>query len=422
MISLSLLVTVTLAAQPAVIEISGANFRPMPLALPAATANDPLARSKLSEFDAALQYDLAACGLFTLLDRKSFLANSKEGLTAGTITFSNWVNVGAEALAKTQLTSSGNMLRGELRLFSVATGREELKYSLQLAPNEPRRIAHALANAVYKHFTKETGPFETKISFSRKTSGGKDIYLAGWDGQGAQVVASGGINLLPAVAPDGQTVAFTTYRRGKPEIFAARPGGQATAVVSAGRMATGVAYSPNGKQIAYSLADGESAQLYVANADGSNARQLTNTPYFINSSPTWSPDNARIAFVSNRGGSPQIYVMDAAGGEAKRLTFKGNYNQTPDWSPRGDLIVFTARDERNAFDLFTVNVENGKVTRLTQDQQNNEEPSFSPNGRLILFASTRNGGSQLFVMTADGNNQMALPTDKGTYGTPDWGP
>jgi len=114
--------------------------------------------------------------------------------------------------------------------------------------------------------------------------------------------------------------------------------------------------------------------------------------------------------------------MNADGSSPRRLTFQGNYNQTPDWSPRGDLIAFTARDERNAFDLFTVNVDTGKITRLTQDQANNEEPSFSPNGRLILFTSTRNGGNQLFVMTADGNNPVALPMEKGQYLTPDWAP
>jgi TolB protein len=40
----------------------------------------------------------------------------------------------------------------------------------------------------------------------------------------------------------------------------------------------------------------------------------------------------------------------------------------------------------------------------------------------VLFTSTRNGGSQLFVMTADGNNQVALPgQEKTTLLTPDWG-
>lgn len=409
-------------AQAPVIEISGANYRPMPVAVTVPLTQDDGARKSLPEFDDALMFDLKACGLFTVLDRKSFLADAKEGITAGSITFANWTNVGADALVKTQISSDGATLRGDLRLFTVASGREELKASESVSASDPRKLAHKLSNAVYKFFTKETGPFETRITWVRKTAGGKDVCVSDWDGRGAIAVATGGINLLPTLA-DPNTVAYTSYKKGKPDLYVQKVGGAAVSLVSAGRMATGVAFSPNGKQIAYALADGESAQIFVSAADGSNPRQVTNTPFFINTSPSWSPDGKRLAFISNRGGSPQVYLMAADGGEAKRLTFQGNYNQTPDWSPRGDLIAFTARDERNAFDLFTVNVDSGKVQRLTQDQGNNEEPTFSPNGRLIMFTSTRGAGQpQLFVMTADGNNQVMLPTEKGSYSTPDWGP
>lgn len=421
--AIAVLLPALAAAKPPVIEISGANFRPMPIAVPAPLAQDAEANARAAEFDQAFLFDLTAAGLFQVLDRRSYLARPNEGVTAGTIDFASWTNVGAESLVKVQLSSSGGQLKGELRLFTVATGREDLRDSREVPAGNARRLAHALANTLYKFFTRETGPFESHIAFVRKTAQGKDVYLADWDGKAAQPVGAGGLNVLPAIRPDGKTVAFTSFRKGKPDIYTAQPGEAPRPIVQTGRMATGVAYSPDGRRIAYSLADGESAQIWVANADGSSPKQLTQTPFFINSSPTWSPDGKRIAFVSNRGGSPQIYVMNADGsGEAKRLTFQGNYNQTPDWSPRGDLIAFTARDERNAFDLFTVNVETGKITRLTQDQGNNEEPVFSPNGRLILFSSTRNGSPQLFVMTSEGNNQVALPMEKGSYTTPDWGP
>lgn len=406
--------------QAPVLEISGATFKPMPVALPQAQATDDKAKGSVSEFDSALLFDFSACGLFQVLDRKGYLADSKEGFTASAINFSNWQNVGADALVKTQLSMEGDQLKGELRLFTVASGREELKASESMAAKDARRLAHKLANAVYKHFTRETGPFESRLTWVRKTGQGKDVYVSDWDGKNAFAVASGGINTLPSLGPGG-VVGFTSFKKGKPDIWVSRGGGAAEPLVVSGRMATGIAFSPDGKRIAYSLADGESAQIYVANADGSNAKQLTNSPFFINTSPSWSPDSKRLAFVSNRGGTPQVYVMGAEGGEAKRLTFQGNYNQTPDWSPRGDLIAFTARDERNAFDLFTVNVESGKVTRLTQDQGNNEEPTFSPNGRLIIFSSTRNGSAQLYVMTFDGNNQVVLPIERGNYTTPAWG-
>jgi TolB protein len=419
--AVALFVSASALAQGTTIEISGANFRPMPVAVPAPLPQDDGAKKLAAEVDGALLFDLQACGLFQVLDRKSYLGAEKEGITASSITFPNWTNVGAETLVKVQLSIDGDTLRGDLRLFQVAAGREDLKVSEAVPSKEARRLAHKLANAVYKHFTKETGPFETKIAYVRKTAGGKDVYLADWDGKNAAAVSTGNINVLPSVAPD-RSVAFTSYRRGKPELFLGRPGAEPTPLVANGRMVSGVDFSPDGRRIAYSVADGEAAEIWVSNADGSSPVKVTDTKYFLNSSPSWSPDGKRLAFVSNRGGSPQIYLMNADGSDPKRLTFQGNYNQTPAWSPRGDLIAFTARDERNAFDLFSVEVATGKVKRLTQDAKNNEEPSFSPNGRLILFTSTRLGSKSLFVMTFDGNNQIALPLDKGEYTTADWGP
>src|SRR5678815_1741914 len=106
-----------------------------------------------------------------------------------------------------------------------------------------------------------------------------------------------------------------------------RPGGAPVSLVNTGAMATGVAFSPDGRRIAYSMAQGEGAQLFVADAGGGNPQPLTDTPYFINSSPTWSPDGKRLAFVSNRAGTPQIYVLTVANPkDVRRLSFQGNYN------------------------------------------------------------------------------------------------
>jgi TolB protein len=409
------------AAQAPVIEISGANFRPLPLAVAAPLVQGEAVRQPASAVDEALLYDLRASGLFQVLDRAGFLADPKEGVTAGSIKFPRWADIGAESLVKYQVALVEGELRGEARVFNVGSGREELKTEQRASATEPRRLAHLLADAIYRHFTREPGPFLARITYVRKSGAGKDVWLADWDGHNARPLTQGDINLLPALGPAGQ-VGFTSYMKGRPELYIRSAGGELLRLkVPAGQMATGVSFSPDGKRIAYALAEGDSSQIWVANADGSDPRQLTDTRFGLNTSPTWSPDGKRIAFVSNRGGSPQVYVMGADGSGVRRLTFQGNYNQTPDWSPRGDLIAFTARDERNAFDLFTVNVETGKITRLTQDQGNNEEPAFSPNGRLILFTSTRNGASQLFVMTADGNNQVPLPVEeKGSYQTPDW--
>ena len=403
------------------VEISGANFRPLPLAYPAAMAqgaSDAVAR----DLDDALLFDFTSAGIFQVLDRASFLSPASEGVELGSIKFANWSNVGAELLFKVQVAETGGgAVRADLRAYNVVAGTEQFKLSESGQSANVRRVAHVLADRVYEKLTGEPGPFRSRIAWVRKVGSNKDVYVADWDGKNAKRITAGGLNLLPALHPDGETVAFTSYMRGKPDLYAQRPGVAPKLLENRGQMATGVAYSPDGKHMAYSLATGESAQIVVALADGSSPKAVTNTPAYINSSPSWSPDGQRIAFVSNRAGSPQVYVMNWDGSGVRRLTFQGTYNQTPDWSPRGDLVVFTARDERNAFDIFTIHVETGKIARVTQGQGNNEEASFSPNGRLLLFTSNRTGARELWISTLDGEQQRKLPMEKGDFTTPDWG-
>lgn len=417
-LSFALCLSTVVRAQQTVIEISKANFRPMPLAIAAPNVQGEALREAAAEFDNTLLYDFTACGLFQVLDRKSFLADAKEGVTAASIAFPRWSDIGAESLIKTQLSAEGDLLRAELRLFAVGTAREDLKVSDTSRLSDARRLAHRLANAVYRFYTRETGPFESRIAFSKKSPGGRNVYVADWDGRNAISISGTGVNVLPALIPGG--VVFTSYRQKKPFLFVAHGAAEPQLLLAKGSMVTGAALSPDRRKLAVSVSDGEAAEIYIANADGSDPVNITNSRYFLNTSPTWSPDSKRLAFVSNRGGSPQLYVMGIDGSKVTRLTFQGNYNTTPAWSPRGDIIAFTARDERNAFDLFTVNVDSGKITRLTQDAGNNEEPAFSPTGRLVLFASTRTGTRQLHVMTSSGDNQVALPMEKGDYTTPDW--
>jgi TolB protein len=420
--ALLLLLPVLAHAQKTVIEISGANFRPMPIAAPPPLVADDGTRRVQGEFDAALMFDLSACGLFQVLDRKGYLAPTLEGATVAAISFSRWSDVGAESLVKTQLALEGETVRGELHFFNVGAGREDYKVAEAVPARDVRRLAHKLVGGLYRFLTHETGPFESRIAYSLRTPpDNRDVWVADWDGHRAVKVTQGNVNVIPALIP-GDGVAFTSYRQRRPWLYSVKGTGEPTLLIGRGAMVTGAAFSADGRRVAVSISEGENAEIYAAAADGSGLARLTDTRFFLNTSPTWSPDGKRLAFVSNRGGNPQIYVMNADGTQVKRLTFQGTYNTTPSWSPRGDLIAFTARDERNAFDLFTVNVETGKVLRLTQDASNNEEPVFSPNGRLILFTSTRGGTRHLHVMTADGNNQLPLPIERGDYATPDWGP
>ena len=328
LLSLVLLPLAALAQTP-VIQISGANFRPVPLALPAPLVQGEAAKSSQA-VDEALQFDLRACGLFQVLDRESFLADPKEGVAAGSINFARWADVGAESLVKYSVAQDGSELRAELRVFNVGSGREDFKTAQSAPAAQPSLLAHKIADAIYRNYTHEPSPFLSRIAYVRKSGGNKDVWTSDWDGRNAKQLTKGGINVLPALGPEG-LVGFTSYQQGKPDIYIQRPGADTVRLKTPeGEMATGIAFSPDGKRIAYALADGESAQIWVAGTDGENAKQITDTRFGINTSPAWSPDGKRLAFVSNRGGSPQVYVMGVDGSAVRRLTFQGNYNQTPE--------------------------------------------------------------------------------------------
>ena len=82
------------------------------------------------------------------------------------------------------------------------------------------------------------------------------------------------------------------------------------------------------------------SEVFVANADGSNPRNLTNHPSF-EGWPAWSPDSRQIAFAGNRNSSYQIFVMKADGSDVRLVANTEGRATAPKWSPDGQALVFT---------------------------------------------------------------------------------
>src|SRR5579864_7688888 len=103
--------------------------------------------------------------------------------------------------------------------------------------------------------------------------------------------------------------------------------------------------SPDGTQVAFSVQtvdldkNTKPTQVYVAPVQGGAPRQLT-VEGSTNERPRWSPDSKQIFFVSNRSGSSQVWVMNADGSNAHQVTRIAAEAQGILVSPDGKKIVF----------------------------------------------------------------------------------
>lgn len=86
-------------------------------------------------------------------------------------------------------------------------------------------------------------------------------------------------------------------------------------------------------------------ELYVANADGSEARQVT----YLNAAtfaPYWHPNQKRILFSSNygdpKGREFDIWAIDESGANLERITYAGGFDGFPMFSPDGKLLAFSS--------------------------------------------------------------------------------
>jgi serine/threonine protein kinase len=111
----------------------------------------------------------------------------------------------------------------------------------------------------------------------------------------------------------------------------------------------------------------------------------------VDSTPELSPDGARVAFTSSRSGALEIWLADADGSNAVQLTSMGAVPGFPRWSPDGELVAFHSNPEGQA-DIYVIPASGGRPRNLTAHPGIDAFPAFSRDGRWIYFSSNRSGG------------------------------
>ncbi|MDF2772023.1 MAG: hypothetical protein K0S86_1517, partial [Geminicoccaceae bacterium] len=278
--------------------------------------------------------------------------------------------------------------------------------------------------------TIETPPAADLI-YQRTDPRSNELFVLGFGPNAAPIrLNAGSVSHQPTVSPDGSRLAFfvsMVAQNGEviEDIFAVdRIGTNMKRVTTTPGLDNAPAWSPlpGANLIAYHRIDPQAGRsdIWVMNADGSNARNLTAdlSKDVSRGEPAWSPDGQWIAFSQSRAtagpGRGSIWIMRADGTSKRQVTLHpGNgFDLHPSWSPDGQRIAF----QRGGIAIVTVAT--GAVTYLGLPGTSTT-PTWSPDGRHIAFAwrpsEPGSGIWQLYTVHPDGTGMRLRTTD------PQWG-
>ena len=169
-------------------------------------------------------------------------------------------------------------------------------------------------------------------------------------------------------------------------------------------------------QIVFSAGELGKKEIYVADYDGANVRQVTKFGS-ISILPQFSPDGEKVVYLSYKDRFPFLYIQDLKSGDVTALSKKTGLNVAPAWSPDGKELAMVLSKDANA-EIYLVKPDGSNLRRLTRDPAVDTSPTFSPDGKRIGFI--RN--AQVLVMNADGRNAKRLSYQGGRSYDPAWSP
>lgn len=401
----------------------------MILALPDIQPLSPERAGELAEpvrvFNQVLWDDMKFAGFFTLAG-KSFYP-PRPIVRTEDLDYNIWASLPFKVsfLSAGTLDLVGGVLRAELRIFDMKQRTMSFGQRISGDTDQVRSMAHRWADEVVYKLTAgaSRGIASTKIAYTSRRGGAKEIYTMDYDGYDQRpFTRNGSLNLFPIWAPDNSKLAFVSFRTGKPEIniHSYLDGSRLPFPMFNSFVSTPV-ISPDGTQLLFSLRTPRGdADLFVAKLDGSERRNITNQPA-IDTSPTWSPSGKQLAFVSDReGAAGQIFICDIDGANVRRIVKEGGDADSPAWSPDGRWIAFHWKPHMaENYDIYLAEVSSGRIFQSTINGGSNENPTWAPDGRHLAFQSNRSGSVQIYIMLVD-STELRIVTGQGSNTSPSW--
>ena len=401
------------------VDVNAGAIQPMPVAIPAFSG-----ATRGAEIASVITGNLERSGLFRPVNPAGFIEKTLDVNVQPR--FPDWKTVGAQALVNGQVTvEADGRLRVDFRLWDVFSETQLLGLQFTSTPENWRRVAHKISDAVYERLTGEKGYFDTRIVFvaesGPKLTRVKRLAIMDQDGANPSYLTDGSYLVMTprfsstsqqitymALRPTGSAVYLFNIETGRQETLGTFPG-----MVFAPR------FSPDGSRVAFSVERSGNTDIFVMNLRNHGTSRITSDPS-IDTSPSFSPDGTKMVFNSDRGGQPQLYVMDADGSNVRRISYGGGRYTTPVWSPRGDFIAFT-KQTGGQFHIGVMRAD-GSDERLLTTSYLDEGPTWAPNGRVLMFFRESSPGNPR-LWTVDITGRILRPAPYGNAASdPAWSP
>ena len=215
----------------------------------------------------------------------------------------------------------------------------------------------------------------------------------------------------------GSKISFIATRSGHKEVYVADyDGSNVRQMTHDGVISVHPSISPDGRKIAYTGYQSGYADVYVIDLGNGARSRVANYPG-TNSGASFSPDGGRLALTISKDGNPELYTISAGGGGARRLTRTHGVESGPTWSPNGDEIIYSS-DDRGSPQLYRISASGGSGEMISTGHGYCTEPNWSPDGKKVVFNVRSGGEFQIAVLDLGGGGSRIV----GVGQDPAWGP
>ncbi|MEC7537402.1 MAG: Tol-Pal system beta propeller repeat protein TolB, partial [Pseudomonadota bacterium] len=387
LVLLGFLASAGLAIAEVRVDITRGHLEPLPIAISDFYGKEIRDGEIGADIAAVVSGNLERSGLFKPVDKGAFLQKPKSLQVQPR--FSDWRVINAQALVNgsVKLQPDGR-LRVEFRLWDVFAEAQMTGLAYFTEPNNWRRVAHIISDAIYKRITGESGYFDTRVVYVAESGPlrrrVKRLAIMDQDGSNIRYLTNGeALVLTPRFSPAAQEISYLSYFNNTPRVYLFNiESGRQEILGNFKGMTFAPRFMPDGQSVILSFAKGGNTDIWMMDLRTRKSTRLTKHPA-IDTSPSGSPDSRCVVFNSDRGGTPQLYVMNIDGSSVRRISFGRGRYATPVWSPRGDLIAFT-KQSRGRFFIGVMRPD-GSGERLLTESFLDEAPTWAPNGRVLMF-------------------------------------